>query len=201
MSEKTPKNPKTPPPARIIPRLLTKYRTQIVPEMQKKFNVKNPLAIPRLEKIVINMGVGAAIADIKLMDVAVQDLATITGQKPIIRRAKKAISNFKLKEKMPIGCKVTLRRDRMYEFVDRLFNVCLPRIRDFNGTSRKAFDRFGNYSLGIQDQSIFPEVDTGRISRVQGMDITFVFNKGPQELTFELLSLLGMPFAKLRKGE
>jgi large subunit ribosomal protein L5 len=130
------------------------------------------------------------------MDFAMQDLATITGQKPMTRRSKKAISNFKLRAGLPIGCKVTLRGYKMYEFLDRFINICLPRIRDFNGVSRKSFDAQGNYSLGIADHAIFPEIESGRIQRTQGMDVTLVFNKGPQEQTFEVLRLLGMPFSK-----
>lgn len=164
--------------------------------MQKKFGIKNSLVIPRMEKIVINRGVGEAISDMKIMDVAVQELAAIAGQKPIIRKSKKAISNFKLRIGMPIGCKVTLRKIKMYEFLDRLLNVCLPRIRDFNGVSLKSFDRQGNYTLGISDQVIFPEIDPGGIQRTQGMDISFVFNQGPQEQTCEILRLWGMPFQK-----
>lgn len=179
------------------PRLLEKYRKEVIPEMQKKFDITNPMAVPQIEKVVVNMGVGEAISDVKILDRAAQDLATITGQKPTIRRAKKAISNFKLRENLPVGCKVTLRRMRMYEFIDRLVNVSLPRIRDFNGVSRKAFDREGNYTLGIQDQGIFPEIDVGaRDHRIQGMDITFVIKGGNKDKNMELLRLLGMPFTK-----
>ena len=179
------------------PRLLEKYRTEVIPEMQKKFGINNPMAIPHVDKVVVNMGVGEAISDVKILDRSAVDLATITGQKPTIRRAKKAISNFKLRENLPVGCKVTLRRARMYEFIDRLVNVSLPRIRDFNGVSKKAFDREGNYTLGIVDQGIFPEIDAGaRDHRIQGMDITFVIKNGDKEKNFELLRLLGMPFSK-----
>jgi len=177
-------------------RLYKRYRDEIVPEMQKIFGIENALSVPRLEKIVVNMGVGEALQDIKLLETAMQDLATITGQKPIIRRSRKAISNFKLRSGMPVGCKVTLRKTKMYEFMDRLIHFCLPRIRDFSGVSRRAFDQQGNYTLGIDDQSIFPEVDTANIQRTQGMDVTFVFNHGPSEQTTELLRLFGMPFAK-----
>lgn len=176
--------------------MLKKYREDVVKAMQEKFGIKNALAVPRLEKIVVNMGVGDAIADIKFMEYAVQDLAAITGQKPMPRRSKKAISNFKLRAGLPVGCKVTLRGQKMYEFLDRFVNVALPRIRDFNGVSRKSFDKSGNYSVGIADQAIFPEIETGRIQNTQGMDVTMVFNKGPQEQTFEVLRLLGMPFSK-----
>lgn len=178
-------------------RLLEKYRKEVIPQMQQKFGIKNPMAVPCLDKVVINMGVGEAISDVKILDHAAHDLAMITGQKPTIRRSKKAISNFKLRENLPIGCKATLRRVRMYEFIDRLVNISLPRIRDFNGTSRKSFDREGNYSLGISDQSIFPEIDAGsRDHRMQGMDITFVFKDGNKEQNLEVLRLLGMPFSK-----
>ena len=180
----------------VAARLQDKYRKEVIQEMQKKFVIKNSMAVPSLDKIVVNMGVGEAIQDIKLMDAAVQDLTMITGQKPIIRRAKKAISNFKLRENAPVGCVVTLRRAKMYEFMDKLVNVALPRIRDFNGVSKKSFDKQGNYTLGISDQSIFPEIESGRIQKTQGMDISFVFNRGPQEFTSELLRLMGMPFAK-----
>ncbi len=180
----------------MVPRLQQEYKEKTVVKMQETFGIKNPMAVPRLEKIVINMGVGKAIADAKILDAAVKDLATITGQQPIVTRAKKAISNFKIRENLPIGCKVTLRRARMYEFLDRLVNVALPRIRDFNGVSTKSFDKQGNYSIGISEQAIFPEIETGKLSNTQGMDIIFVFNKGPQEQTKELLRLLGMPFTK-----
>lgn len=181
----------------MVPRLLEKYRKEVVVEVQKKFGVDNVMAVARLEKIVVNMGVGEAVGDIKLLERSAQDLAMITGQKPTITRVKKAISNFKIRENLPIGCKVTLRRYRMYEFLDRLVNITLPRIRDFNGVSKKAFDRAGNYSLGISDQSIFPEIDiAARDHRTQGMDITFVFKGGSKEQSFEVLRLLGMPFVK-----
>lgn len=183
------------------PRLLEKYRKELVKEIQSKFELSNPMAVPRLEKIVVNMGVGEAINDMKIMESAMKDLATITGQKPVMRRARKSVSNFKLRQGMPVGCKVTLRKQIMYEFVDKLINVCLPRIRDFNGVSEKSFDKQGNYSLGITDFVIFPEIDSGKLQRTQGMDITFVFNKGPKEHTFELLRLLGMPFVKKRNTD
>ena len=177
-------------------RLLEKYRHDVIPQVQNKFGIKNPMAVPSLKKIVVNMGVGEAISDMKIMENAMADLATITGQKPMLRRASKAISNFKLKENAPVGCKVTLRRARMYEFLDRLVNVALPRIRDFNGVSRKAFDKGGNFTIGVTEQTIFPEIDSGKIQRTQGMDITFVFDHGPKEHTQEVLTLLGMPFTK-----
>lgn len=178
------------------PRLLKKYRDEVVPAIQKKFGIENPMAVPQLQKIVINMGVGAAISDMKIMDAAVQDLTTITGQKPIIRRARIAISNFKLRKNLPIGCMVTLRRAKMYEFFDRFVSVALPRIRDFNGVPTKSFDKQGNYNLGITEQTIFPEIEVGRISRSQGMDIAFVFSQNSAEQNMEVLRLLGMPFRK-----
>lgn len=184
-----------------VPRLLKKYGQEVIPAVQKKFGIKNPMAVPRLEKIVINMGVGAAIADLKILDAAVADLATITGQKPIIRRARVAISNFKLRQGLPIGCMVTLRRYRMYEFLDRFVSVALPRIRDFNGVPTKSFDKHGNYNLGIAEQTIFAEIEVGRLSRTQGMDIAFVFSHGKTEENFEVLRLLGMPFRKPRGEE
>ena len=180
----------------MVPRLQEKYFTEVVKGVQEKFGVKNHMAVPRLEKIVINMGVGRAIGDMKLLENAMEDLQAISGQKPVITRACLAVSNFKLRKGMPIGCKVTLRRARMYEFLDRLVNVTLPRIKDFNGVSFKSFDQQGNYSLGLEDQSIFPEIDTGKMKNTQGMDITFVFNRGPKEQTQEVLRLLGMPFRK-----
>lgn len=177
-------------------RLQKKYREEIVAALQEKYGLKNPMAVPRLEKIVINMGVGEAISDLKILETAMQELAQITGQKPEMRRSKKAISNFKLRENLPVGCRVTLRQAKMYEFIDRLVNICLPRIRDFNGVPTRSFDEQGNYTLGITDQVIFPEIDPGRLQRTQGMDISFVFNKGPQEQTMDVLRLLGMPFKK-----
>ena len=180
----------------MVTRLQKKYQEECVVKMKEKFGIKNALAVPQLEKIVINMGVGEAIGDMKALDSAMLDLSIITGQKPAVTRSKKAISNFKLRENLPIGCKVTLRKSRMFEFLDRLVNVALPRIRDFNGVSRKSFDKQGNYNLGLSEQAIFPEVDTGKIAHVQGMDISFIFNKGPKDQTMEVLGLLGMPFTK-----
>ncbi len=180
----------------MIPRLQKKYQEEVVKKIQEKFGVKNVMAVPRLEKIVINMGVGEAIADMKVLENAMKELGAITGQKPLMTRTKKAISNFKLREDAPIGCKVSLRRMRMFEFLDRLVNFSLPRIRDFNGVSKNSFDKQGNYTLGVQEHTIFPEIDTGKLQHVHGMDITFVFNKGPKEQTQEVLTLLGMPFSK-----
>lgn len=179
----------------MTPRLLEKYRNEIIPKMQELFGLRNRYAVPYLEKIVINMGVGLAIGDIKILDKAMEDLALISGQKPIIRRARRAISNFKLKAGQPVGCKVTLRKARMYEFLDRLINVTLPRIRDFRGLSPDSFDKAGNYTLGILEQGIFPEIDYDKITRTQGMDITIVIkNAKSREQAFKLLGLFNMPF-------
>lgn len=180
--------------ANYTPRLLTRYRDEIVPVLMKKFNCKNKLEMPRLWKIVINMGVGQGKEDIKILEAASAELATITGQRPIIRRAKKAIANFKIKQNSPIGLKVTLRRARMYEFLDRLINTALPRIRDFRGVSSSGFDQQGNYTLGISEQTIFPEIDIDRVQKVQGMDITIVIDSGSRERSLELLKEFGMPF-------
>ena len=178
----------------MIPRLLEKYKNEITPEMIKKFSYTNKMQVPQLKKIVLNMGIGEGAADIKIIEKAVEELAQITGQKPIICRAKKAIANFKIRDGQPVGCKVTLRRLKMYEFLDRLVNFALPRIRDFMGVSRDAFDQSGNYSLGLNDQSIFPEMDIDKIQRTQGMDIIMVIKSGSKEESFELLKLFGMPF-------
>lgn len=178
------------------PKLQKKYSEEIAKTMQSKFGIKNVMAVPRIEKIVINMGVGKAIGDMKILEAAMKDLARISGQQPVMTRSKKDISNFKLRANLPIGCKVTLRRARMYEFMDRLFNITLPRIRDFNGISTKSFDEQGNYSFGLNEQTIFPEIDTGKMPTPQGMHITFVFNQDNKEQNAEILKLLGMPFKK-----
>jgi large subunit ribosomal protein L5 len=181
----------------MIPRLLERYRKEIVPEMMQAFNLRNSFAVPRLEKIVVNMGVGEGIADIKILEKAIEELALITGQKPILRKAKKAIANFKIRKGIAIGCKVTLRRNIMYEFMDRLVNIAMPRIRDFRGVSSDAFDEAGNYTLGFSEQTVFPEIDYDKVSRAQGMDITFVIKKAKnKEQAKELLRLFGMPFSK-----
>jgi large subunit ribosomal protein L5 len=177
-------------------RLLEKYLDDVVPNVQDQFKIKNKLSVPRIDKVVINMGVGEALNDIHFLENAMKELGLITGQKPLIRRSRKAISNFKLRENVPVGCKVTLRKGKMYEFLDRLMNIALPRIRDFNGVSRKSFDKDGNCTLGITDQSIFPEIPLDTIHHVQGMDVSIVFNHGPKDQTFEVLRLLGMPFRK-----
>jgi large subunit ribosomal protein L5 len=179
----------------MTPRLLQRYREEIIPQMQEKFNLKNKLAVPRLEKIVVNMGVGEALQDIKALEKSMDELGLITGQRPIMRRAKKAISNFKIKQGNPIACKVTLRKAIMYEFLDRMLNVALPRIRDFRGVPLAAFDQAGNYTLGINEQVIFPEIEYDKISRPQGMDITIVIkNAKNKKQAEELLRLFGMPF-------
>ena len=167
-----------------------------MPKMMETFKLKNKYAVPRVDKIVVNMGVGEALSDIKIMDKAMEELGVITGQKPILRRAKKAIANFKIREGSPVGCKVTLRRAMMYEFMDRLVNVALPRIRDFRGVPTESFDKGGNYTLGLNEQGIFPEIEYDKLTRTQGMDITFVIkNSKSKEQSRELLRLFGMPFA------
>ena len=177
------------------PRLLEKYRNEIIPAMMQTFKISNRYAVPRLEKIVLNMGVGEAVQDIKILEKAIDELALITGQKPSMRRAKKAIANFKIRQGLPIGCKVTLRRNKMYEFLDRLLNVALPRQRDFRGVSDESFDQGGNYTLGVPEQNLFPEIDYDKITRVQGVDITFVIkNAKSTEQAREFLKLFGMPF-------
>lgn len=175
-------------------RLLEYYRNQIVPEMVKRFGYKNKMQVPQIRKVVVNMGVGAAIADIKILEAVAHDLALITGQKPVVTRAKKAIANFKIRQGLPIGCKVTLRGKRMYEFIDRLINVALPRIRDFRGVSSSAFDKSGNYALGLNEQTIFPEIKVDEITKVQGMDVIFDIKIKKIEESRELLKLMGMPF-------
>ncbi len=176
-------------------RLLEKYRNELVPRLMQELKLKNKMAVPRIEKIVVNMGVGEALQDVKILERAMEELSLITGQKTIMRRAKKAISNFKVKENSPIGCKVTLRRAMMYEFMDRLLNIALPRIRDFRGVSPDAFDKAGNYTLGLSEQGIFPEIDYDKLTHTQGMDITFVIkNVRNKEEASLILKLFGMPF-------
>lgn len=177
-------------------RLLNNYKKEIAPELLKKFNYKSIMQVPCIHKIVVNMGVGDAVADSKILDEAVKDLESITGQKPSIRKAKKAISNFKLREGVNIGAKVTLRRERMYEFLDRLVNVALPRVRDFRGLSDKSFDGRGNYSLGIKEQIIFPEINVDKITKVLGMDVTIVTTAKTDNEAYELLQAFGVPFRR-----
>ncbi len=178
------------------PRLFVKYRQEVVKRLMEQFKYKNVMMVPRLEKIAINIGIGEAAQDPKLLDVAARELALITGQKPEIRKSKKAISNFKLRENQPIGCRVTLRRQRMYEFLDRLISLAIPRIRDFKGVSDSSFDGRGNYTLGIKEQIIFPEIDIDKVSKINGMDITFVTTAKTDEEAYALLKELGMPFRK-----
>lgn len=176
------------------PRLKEKYVKEIVPALKDKFQYKSVMQVPKIEKICINKGIGAAVADKKLVDVGVEEITSITGQKAVATRSKKAISNFKLREDMPIGVKVTLRGDRMYEFMDRLMNVALPRVRDFKGVSDKSFDGRGNYTLGVKEQIIFPEISIDKVTKINGMDITFVTTAKTDEESFELLKAFGMPF-------
>ncbi|MFR8087892.1 MAG: 50S ribosomal protein L5 [Lachnospirales bacterium] len=172
------------------------YNSEVVPAMMKKFSYKNIMQVPKIEKIVINMGVGEAKDNPKTLESAVNDLTTISGQKPVITKARKSIANFKIREGMPIGCKVTLRGDKMYDFADRLISLALPRVRDFRGVSANSFDGRGNYSLGIREQLIFPEISYDKIDKVRGMDIIFVTTAKTDEEAKELLTLMGMPFAK-----
>jgi large subunit ribosomal protein L5 len=177
-------------------RLKERYLKEIAPSIMQKFNYKSIMQVPKIEKVVVNMGVGEAVGNAKALDGAVEDLRLITGQKPIITRAKKSIAGFKLRAGMPIGVKVTLRGERMYHFLDKLFNVALPRVRDFRGVSNKAFDGRGNYTLGIREQLIFPEIDYDKIDKVRGMDIVIVTTAKTDEEARELLEQMGMPFAK-----
>jgi len=179
-----------------LSRMKELYDSEITASMQKKFEYKNPMEIPKLVKIVVNMGVGEAKENIKLLDAAVTDMETITGQKAIRTKAKKSIANFKIREGMPIGCKVTLRGERMYDFADRLINLALPRVRDFHGVSPDAFDGRGNYALAIKEQLIFPEIEYDKVDKVRGMDIIFVTTAKTDEEARELLRLFNMPFAK-----
>jgi large subunit ribosomal protein L5 len=175
-------------------RLKEKYSKEIAPAISKEFSVKNPMAVPRLEKIVINMGMGEAIANAKILDTAADEIRSITGQKPVVTKAKKSIASFKLRQGMPIGVMVTLRGDRMYEFLDRLVSVALPRVRDFRGVSPKAFDGRGNYTLGIREQLIFPEIDFNKVDKTRGMNISIVTTAHDDEQARALLKALGMPF-------
>lgn len=177
-------------------RLQEKYNGEIVPALMEKFQYSSIMEVPKVEKIVINMGVGDAVSNPKALDNAVEELTAIAGQKPVITKAKKSIAGFKLREGMPIGSKVTLRRDRMYDFLDKLVSVSLPRVRDFRGISKKAFDGRGNYTLGVREQLIFPEVDYDKVNKVRGMDIVIVTTANTDEEARELLTLLGMPFSK-----
>jgi len=180
----------------VAPRFKEKYRAEVVPALMERFGYSNVHQAPRLEKIVVNMGVGAATQDAKLLEHAVSDLAIVTGQKPAITKAKKSIASFKLRQGMSVGCKVTLRGDRMWEFFDRLLSTALPRIRDFRGVSATAFDGRGNYSLGVTEQLIFPEIDYDKVDKIRGMDITFVTSADTDEECRALLEQFGFPFKK-----
>ena len=177
-------------------RMKEKYLKEVVPGLQKEFNYKNPMQIPRVHKVVVNIGMGEAIQNAKAMDAAVADLASITGQRPVITRAKRSVAAFKLREGMQIGCMVTLRGDRMYYFLDKLMNVALPRIRDFQGVSSEAFDGRGNYTLGLREQLVFPEIDYDKIDKVRGREVSIVTTARTDEEGRQLIKLMGMPFKK-----
>src|SRR5688500_7262844 len=179
---------------RAMARLREKYKNEIAPALAKEFEIKNPMAIPKIEKIVVNMGLGEASANAKILDVASDELKVITGQKPVVTKAKKSIAAFKLREGMAIGTMVTLRGDRMYEFLDRLISIALPRVRDFRGISGKAFDGRGNYTLGIREQLIFPEIDFNKVDKTRGMNISIVTTARTDEQARSLLKSMGMPF-------
>jgi large subunit ribosomal protein L5 len=185
----------------VAPRMVAKYREQVVPNLMKRFGYKNVMQVPRLLKIAINRGVGDATGDAKLLQNAVAELELIAGQKPAITKAKNSISNFKLRENMPIGARITLRGGRMYEFLDRFISVAVPRIRDFRGLPDRSFDGHGNYSVGIKEQIIFPEIDVDRVGRIDGMDITFVTSARTDEEAYALLKELGIPFRKREGAE
>jgi large subunit ribosomal protein L5 len=182
-----------------VPRLKERYLKEVVPGLKTKFEYKSVMQVPKITKIVINKGVGAAVSDKKLVDVAVEEMTQIAGQKAVATISKKAISNFKLRENMPIGVKVTLRGDRMYEFLDRLTTVSLARVRDFKGVSEKGFDGRGNYTLGVKEQIIFPEISIDKVSKISGMDITFVTTAPTDEEAYALLAAIGMPFSNIKK--
>ncbi len=175
-------------------RLRDKYKNEIAPALAKEFGIENPMAIPKVEKIIVNMGVGEAIANSKVLDIAVEELKSVTGQKPVVTKAKKSIAAFKLRQGMSIGAMVTLRGERMYEFLDRLISVALPRVRDFRGISGKAFDGRGNYTLGVREQLIFPEIDFNKVDKTRGMNISIVTTANSDEQARSLLKALGMPF-------
>ena len=177
-------------------RLKEKYLNEVVPSLKEKYNYKSIMEVPKLEKVVINMGVGDATTNSKLLEAAVHDLTLISGQKPIVTKAKKSIAAFKLREGMNIGCKVTLRNAKMYDFATKFFNVALPRVRDFKGVNPKSFDGKGNYNMGVKEQIIFPEIEYDKIDKVRGMDIVFVTTAKTDEEAYELLKLLGLPFAE-----
>ena|SRR4030066_299044 len=195
-SKKVAEKPSTEKDVKIPSRLFDYYRAEVIPGLMKTLDYKNIMQVPKIEKIVVNMGVGAAVAEPKILEEAVRELESITGQKASIRKAKKAISNFKLREGLSIGAMVTLRKERMYEFLDRLINVALPRVRDFRGLSDKSFDGRGNYTLGVKEQIIFPEINVDKITKVLGMDITIVTSAKSDNEAYELLKSFGMPFIK-----
>jgi large subunit ribosomal protein L5 len=178
----------------VVPRLREVYKKDVIPALMKQFGYKNVMQVPRLERIVLNMGLGEAVSNPKIVDTAVQELGAITGQKPVVTRAKKSIATFKLRQGMPIGVKVTLRKERMWEFLDRLLTLALPRVRDFRGTSPRAFDGAGNYTLGLREQIVFPEVDFDKVDSIKGMNVTFVTTAETNEEAKHLLAGLGMPF-------
>lgn len=180
----------------MMPRLQERYENEVVQAMMEKFGYKNIMEVPKLEKIILNMGVGEAKDNAKVLETAVADMTLIAGQKPILTRAKKSVANFKIRENMPLGCKVTLRKVKMYDFAEKLMTIALPRVRDFRGVSAKSFDGRGNYSMGIKEQLIFPEIEYDKIDKVRGMDIIFVTTANTDEEARELLRFLGMPFAQ-----
>ncbi len=182
------------------PRLKDQYNNDVVPALKEKFEYTSVMQVPKITKVVVNKGIGAAVADKKLIDIGVEELTTITGQKAVPTIAKNSISNFKLREGMPIGARVTLRGDRMYEFIDRLLNIALPRVRDFRGVKDKGFDGRGNYTLGVKEQIIFPEISIDKVNKISGMDITFVTTANSDEESYELLKAMGMPFASGKKN-
>jgi large subunit ribosomal protein L5 len=184
-----------------VPRLKRLYQEEAMEKLRKEFDIANPMAVPRLEKIVLNMGLGEATQNIKVLDGAVEELAAIAGQKPVITRAKKSIAAFKLREGMPIGCRVTLRGPKMWEFLDRLISTTLPRVRDFRGVPTTSFDGRGNYTLGVKDHLAFPDVDYDRVDRPKGLNVTIVTTAANDEQAFYLLRELGMPFARPRRGD
>jgi large subunit ribosomal protein L5 len=177
-------------------RLLERYRKDVVPALKKEFGIVNPMAVPRIEKVVLNMGIGDAIQNAKLVDAAAEELTKIAGQRAVVTKAKKSIASFKLRAGMPIGCRVTLRGERMYEFLDRLLNVALPRVRDFRGVPTRAFDGRGNYTLGVRDHLIFPEIDPAKIEKSRGLNVTIVTTAGSDDRARVLLRELGMPFGR-----
>ena len=180
----------------MVPRVLTKYKEEVIPRLTKEFSYKNVMQAPRIEKVVVNIGVGEAKVDIKYMDASISELTQITGQRPVLKRAKKSVAGFKLREGMPVACSVTLRGMRKWEFLDRLLSLALPRIKDFQGVSRKGFDGRGNFNLGLKEQLIFPEIDYDKVIRVRGMNITIVTTAKNDEEAYLLLKEMGMPFSR-----